>query len=89
MVRSRQRNPRPASGRDSARLRINDAATTPLWHADSAWADVCASARVDPPPADPDVLVVGAGFSGALIDYRQAIWRRLAAEVVYQWPRVL
>ena len=71
MVHSRQRNPRSASGRDSARLRINDASTTPLWHADPAWAGVCASARVDPPPADPDVLVVGAGFSGLWVAHWQ------------------
>lgn len=61
---------RPTSGK--ARW-LGDAATTPLWHDDPRWADVCAAARVDPPPVDPDVLIVGAGFSGLW----SAHWLRL------------
>jgi len=70
---SHRRASRSATGRETARLRVADAATTPLWHADPVWADVRASATNDRPPEDPDVLVVGAGFSGLWV----AHWLRL------------
>lgn len=52
---------RPTSG--TAKW-IDDAVTTPLWHDDPVWADISTVARDDRPPTDPDVLIVGAGFSG-------------------------
>lgn len=59
-----RRFPRRFSGNADSRRRIGDAATSPLWHDDPRWQDVRTAARDDRPPADPDVLVVGAGFSG-------------------------
>jgi glycine/D-amino acid oxidase-like deaminating enzyme len=58
---------RRSNGHVSARRLVDEAATSPLWHADPQWAHVRTAARDDRPPVDPDVLVVGAGFSGLWI----------------------